>query len=119
MTIFDQINSIVFTKKKIVLNCDDESQFSPFMLNRWLSFYSSEMALFVNSVANRYQHFSDKHEAYNFYFNICPKLKFKKINYIKKAKKDDTKEQEDIALPDFLSKKEYNMYVELLKDINI
>jgi len=118
MTIFDQLNSILFTKKKIELNCDDESQFSPFMLNRWLSFYSSEMAVFVNNTTNKYQHFSDKHEAYNFYFNICPKLKFKKINYIKKSKKEDTKEEE-VILPDFLSKKEYNMYVDLLKDTNI
>jgi predicted 3-demethylubiquinone-9 3-methyltransferase (glyoxalase superfamily) len=76
------------------------------------------MTLFINDTANKYQHFSDKHEAYNFYFNICPRLKFKRINYIKKAKKEDTKEEE-VILPDFLSKKEYNMYVDLLKETNI
>ena len=47
-SIFDYINSIAFSKKSIDLNCEDESQFSSFMVNRWLSFYSPEISNYIN-----------------------------------------------------------------------
>lgn len=119
MTIFDQINSIVFTKKKIELNCDDESQFSSFMINRWLSFYSPEVAVLVNEVSNKQPHTNNKQELYDFYYSIMPRLKFKKIAYIKKTKKEAVKEDKETVLPEFLSKREYENYVELKKELDI
>jgi len=119
MTIFDQINSIVFTKKKIELNCDDESQFSSFMINRWLSFYSADVAVLINELCNKQPHCSNKQELYDFYYYTMPKLKFKKIAYIKKPKKEVVKEEKDILLPEFLSKREYENYVEFKKMLHI
>lgn len=119
MTIFDQINSIVFTKKKIELNCDDESQFSSFMLNRWLSFYGPEVANLVNNTSNKQLHSTDKKELYDFYFTVYPKLRFKKISYIKKSKKESESKEEETILPEFLSKKEYTKYVDFKKELDI
>jgi hypothetical protein len=103
------------------LNCDDESQFSPFMMNRWISFYSPEMCSFINDTCNKYIPIHQtKQEHYNYYFNILPKLRFKKIAYIKKPKKEtDTGEKApDIHVPEFMSKREYNNYVEFEKDMS-
>jgi hypothetical protein len=119
MTIFDQINSIFFSKKKMELNCDDESQFSSFMINRWLSFYSPEVAVLVNDLTNKQPHTNDKNDLYDFYFSLYPKLKFKRINYIKKTKKETKKEDKEVFIPEFLSKKEYDKYVEFKKELDI
>lgn len=117
MTIFEYINSIVFSKKKIELNCDDASTFSVFMLNRWISFYSNETVNYINQTTNKYSGlFDNKQDQYNFLYNIIPALKFKHINYIKKTKKDkDTEEVITQITPDFISKKEHNYNIELLK----
>jgi hypothetical protein len=117
MTIFDYINSILFTKKKIELNCDEESQFSLFMLNRWCSFYSKELANYVNQTTNTYAGlYNLKQEQYDLIYNTAPKLKFKRIEYIKKVKKD--KEEEDkIIVPEFISRKEYIQNVEFAKTL--
>ena len=116
MTIFDYINSVLFTKKKVELNCDDESQFNLFMMNRWVSFYSNETVDYVNMTTNRYGNlFNLKQDQYNMLYNTMPALKFKRINYIKKSKKDDKKEEEKQFVPEFMSAKEYQQNVELSK----
>jgi hypothetical protein len=117
MNIFDFINCILFSKKKIELNCDDESQFNSFMLNRWSSFYSKEIANFINETTNRYASiYSTKQEQFNLFINLLPMVKFKRINYIKKSKID--KENEEINKPEFMSLREYNQNVEFLKLIS-
>lgn len=114
MTIFDYLNSILYTKNRIELNCDEESQFNSFMCNRWISFYSPELCSFINETGNKHATlFQSKQEQFNYYFNLLPTLKFKKINYIKKVKKEE--EKEEILVPEFISKKEYLEYVELSK----
>ena len=111
MTIFDYLNSILFTKSKLELNCDDESQFSLFMINRWASFYSKDIANYINETSNMYigVHTS-KQDQCNFIQNIIPKLKFKRLSYIKKTKKDD--KEEAIIIPEFCSQREYKNNVE-------
>lgn len=114
MTIFDYLNSILYTKRKIELNCDEESQFNSFMCNRWISFYSPELCSFINETGNKHVTlFQSKQEQFDYYFNLLPTLKFKKINYIKKVKKEE--EKEETLVPEFISKKEYLEYVELSK----
>jgi len=118
MTIFDYLNSILFSRKKIELNCDDESQFSSFMINRWISFYSKDVAVYVNQTSNQYCGvFISKQEQSDFIFNVYPKLKYKRLEYIKKAKKDDSKEDKHI-IPEFMSQREYIHNVELLKTLS-
>ena len=118
MTIFDYINSTLFLKSKIDMNCDDESQFSLYMLSRWCSFYSKEVANYVNQTLNHYGNlYTTKQEQYDFSFNILPKLKFKRLAYIKKTKKSSD-ENELPIVPEFCSLREYNNNVELLKTLS-
>lgn len=35
MNLFQYLNGLLFSKKKADMNCDDESQFNLFMVNRW------------------------------------------------------------------------------------
>ena len=117
MTIFDYLNSILFSKDKLELNCDDESQFSVFMVNRWSSFYSKEIAEYINQTSNVYTGiYTSKQEQYDFLYNILPKIKFKRLNYVKKIKKED-KDVETVIIPEFYSEREYKNNVEFAKII--
>ena len=119
MTIFQYLNSILFSKKKIDINCDDESQFNLFMVNRWTSMYSSELANYINETSNKFWNlFNDKQNQYNYVYNIIPKLRYKKLSYLKKTKKDKKKKEDEPLLPEFISKKEYKLYVELAESIS-
>ena len=67
MTIFQYLNSLLYSKKTIDMNCDDESQFNLFMVNRWSSMYSPEMANYINESSNKYWSlFDDKQNQYNY-----------------------------------------------------
>lgn len=116
MTIFQYLNSLLYSKKKIDMNCDDESQFNLFMVNRWSSMYSPEMANYINETSNKYWSlFDDKQNQYNYLYNLLPRLRFKKIAYLKKIKKTKVKKEEEPILPEFTSKREYKHNVDLQK----
>lgn len=118
MTIFQYLNSILYSKKKIDLNCDDEQQFNYFMINRWTSMYSKEVCNYINNTSNKYWSlFTDKKPQYNYLYNVIPKIKFKKINYIKKTKKDKKAKEDKKIIPDFCSKREYEQKLEMLKNL--
>ena len=114
MNIFQYINSILFSKKKIDINSDDESQFNLFMLNRWTSMYSKELNEYVNETSNKYWNLSDQRsEQYSYLYSLIPKLKYKRITYLKKTKKEKKLKEETPIIPEFYSKREYNQLVEL------
>lgn len=114
MTIFQYINSLLYSKKKIDMNCDDESQFNLFMVNRWSSMYSADIANYINETSNKYWSlFDDKQNQYQYLYNVIPKLKYKKIQYLKKLKKEKKKKEEEPIIPEFFSKREYKQYVDL------
>ena len=53
MTIFDILNDILFTKKgNLLQNVDDEAAFNNYMINRWVSMYSPNLAIVINSTTN-------------------------------------------------------------------
>lgn len=115
MNIFDFISSILFKKQKNCLNTvDEENNFSPFMLNRWLSMYSPLVAVHCN-IINRYLGiFENKKELYNFFLAVMPQVTSKRINYIKKHKeeKNDTNSDiEKVAYSLELSQREINQYI--------
>lgn len=119
MTIFQYINSILFSKKKIDINCDDESQFNLFMLNRWTSMYSKELNEYINETSNKFWSvFNEKTEQYSYLNNVIPKLRYARINYIKKAKKEKLKNEEEPIIPEFYSKREYKQLVDISKSIS-
>ena len=98
MTIFDHLKSILYTKEDIQHNIDDENEYSPFMINRWCSMYSPELATIINNTTNWLGSiFVTKREHYKFVKSILPKVRFKHIPYIKKVKVDK-EEEKDIEL---------------------
>lgn len=108
MTIFQYLNSLLFSKKKIDMNCDDESQFNLFMINRWSSMYSKEINEYVNETSNKYWSlFDDKLNQYNYLYNLLPRLKFKRLNYLKKIKKEKKNKEEKQIIPEFYSEREF------------
>ena len=114
MTIFQYLNSILFSKQKIDINCDDESQFNLFMVNRWTSMYSKELNEYINETTNKYWNlFDDKLSQYNYIYSVLPRLKFKRLNYLKKIKKEKKSKEEKQFIPEFYSEKEYKQLVEL------
>ncbi len=123
-TIFDYINAVLYSKdKSVYYSVDDDAIFSSFMLNRWLSMYSPEVAITVNETTNKYQQvFQNKKQLFDFYVTIYPKLKSKKIPYIKKSKEDKTKEDLDkirlIASSKELSQREVMQMMDLIPIVN-
>tara|TARA_R110000772_G_scaffold22153_5_gene60168 strand:- start:5059 stop:5433 length:375 start_codon:yes stop_codon:yes gene_type:complete len=118
MNFFQIQNKLFYSKKDDAgfLDQEGESAFVPFLLNRWLSFYSKDTPHFVNETLNTYTGlFEDKQQLYRLYYNLIPRLKFKRIQYIKKVKKDK-EEEVDYALfakSNNISIRELKQYVDL------
>jgi len=100
MTIFDVIKDILFTKKQTCFNTvDEEGDFIPFLVNRWLSMYSSQVALTSNIINKYLGVFDNKKDLYSLFMALFPKVPAKKINYIKKIKENkDDKELDTVSL---------------------
>ena len=77
------------------------------------------MAVFTNDTLNRFSSiFENKQDTYNLYYYFIPSLKWKRISYIKKKKKDDQEGTENlnlIAKNKNISTREIQQYVELSK----
>jgi hypothetical protein len=117
MTIFDLIGDVLFTKKRACLQTvDQEADFQPYILNRWLSMYSKQTALCSNILNKYLTVFDNKRDLYTLFINIFPRVAYKKINYIKKVK---SKAEEDenighVAKNLELSQREIRQYVAFL-----
>ena len=117
---FNYINDILHYKKGDLLdNIDSESEYNPYMINRWISMYSPQMAQLVNYTSNRlYSAFPTKRDTYKFLVTFLPKVKQYRIKYIKKPtkNKEDTDEAISLLARNLeLSKREINLYVEELQ----
>jgi hypothetical protein len=123
MNIFDIINIFLFKRKTAdSLNLDDDNVLQPFLINRWMSFYSRDVANFVNLTFNKYSTiFEDKNDLFKLYKNLTPQRPFKKINYVKKVKVQKNDEEEKkikiIASNKMISQREIKQYVDLYKTI--
>ena len=114
--IFSFINDILFKKKGDVLNnIDTESEYNPYMVNRWISMYSPQMSILINNTVNKYYSiFNTKKDNYKFLVSFLPKTRPYRITYIKKVSKkaDDTSEAISILSKNLeLSKREINYYI--------
>ena len=120
MNIFDLIRFLFFKVKNSPKEVTEEMShcFMPYMINRWLSFYDRSQAVLVNETLNKFSNvLGDKSKMYMLYDNIIPRLSYKKINYVKKVKKDRDKESEIeniamIASNKNISEREVKQYVE-------
>ena len=118
MNFFQIQNKLFYSKKDNAgfLDQEGESAFVPFLLNRWLSFYSKDTPHFVNETLNRYTGlFEDNQQLYRLYYNLIPRLKFKRIKYIKKVKKSKEEEVDYavFARSNNISIRELKQYVDL------
>jgi hypothetical protein len=117
-TIFDYINDILVYKRKDTLNnIDSESTFNFYLINRWVSMYSTQCCTIVNNTTNwLYPIFDTKQEQYAFLTDILPRVSRKRINYIKKKKTDSPQKSQLIvsilARNLELSEREISLYVE-------
>jgi len=103
------------------LDSEGEQAFVPFLFNRWLTMYSKDTVGFVNETLNKYCGIfdTDKQKTYKMYYNLIPRLKFKRISYIKKVKKDKEKQDETdqlkmIAKNKNMSVRELEIYKNML-----
>lgn len=125
MNFFQLQNKLFYSdkrKKAEYLDSEGEQSFVPFLFNRWLSMYSKDTVSFVNETLNKYCGIfdTDKQKTYRLYYNLIPRLKFKRISYIKKIKKDKDKQDETdqlkmIAKNKNISVRELEMYQNLVK----
>ena len=119
MTIFDIIGDILFTKKGILQTVDQESEFQPYIVNRWLSMYSPLIAKHAN-ILNKYQGiFDNKKDLYNLFLAVFPRVPFKKISYIKKVKENKEEQDENIKVVAKnleLSEREISQYIAFLNN---
>jgi len=121
MNFFDILKALLYDKKKEERpDADTLQSFTPYMVNRWLSFYDKTKAVFVNETLNKFSSiFDNKEDQYELYSNLIPRSKFKRISYIKK-KKEVTEEDENIGViskNNMLSKREVQMYVDLYNSL--
>lgn len=120
MTIFDVIASVLFKNKKNCLTShDEESTFSPYLVNRWASMYSPQLAKEANTLNKYVGIFENKLDLYNLFVAYYSKVSPKKIQYFKKVKKTNDEEDQTIALYAKnleLSKREINEYIAFLKN---
>ena len=124
MNFFDLLRKLIFSKKTIAEDLDNEGlqQFVPYMLNRWFSFYGANQAVFVNETLNRFTGLlDDKNEMYKLYYNLIPTCKYKKISYVKKKKEKEVKEDVNIpiiARNQMISQREVSLYLDLTRSLS-
>ena len=95
MNFFQLQNKLFYSKKTEAgeLDAEGEQAFVPFLFNRWLSFYNNNMCVFTNETLNKFSTiFENKQDVYKLYYNIIPRLKWQKIKYIKKKKREEEAE---------------------------
>lgn len=124
MNIFNYISNILFTKKdRYLKTIDQQSDYQPFLINRWCSMLNKQTCHLINTTSNTiYQVLDSKRDHYKFLHFILPRDKFRRINYIKKNKNSSENKEEDnniskVAKNLQLSKREINLYIEQLKQL--
>lgn len=116
---FDHLNKVLYkTKTPDTTNVDDCTEFVPFMVQRWCSMHSPQIASLVNITSNRmWPILENKTMWFNYMHGVIPRSKFKRIAYIKKKKDIDTVKNKEIvqkvASNLELSSREVNEYIEL------
>lgn len=90
MQIFEQLDDILTSKKnKIQENEEYEKDFVPYMVQRWVSMYSDDLAKISNCSSNIYwKVMQDKTVWYQFMTGVLPICKKKRIKYIKKKSEE-------------------------------
>lgn len=117
MNIFDYLSDIQ-TIKSCSLPLEG---YSPYMLNRWMSFYSTSLCNEINESCNTYSPSVDKQYHYILLASITPKSKYsKRITYIKKTQEKEDKNAKNIevlARNAEMSQREYKQLLEFKQNV--
>lgn len=92
-SIFDYINSILYKIKLTEKIHSNSSEYNQYMINRWLSMYSPDIANIINGTVNFYSNNLENQEHYNLLYNLIPKCRKLKINYLK-SKRESSEDEE-------------------------
>jgi len=99
---FDYLNSILYKNAKSKINLcglNENTDFQPFLVQRWCSMHSASLTHIINETTNRYWPVLDSNSMWYASLNtVIPKVNFKKISYIKKPKKDLESKEKDYIL---------------------
>jgi len=91
LSIFDIIDGIAFSKKQsLSIQAEDEKDYQPYLVNRWMSMLDTDAAKIINETLNKFGHVLSTTEQYKFLVNVLPRYKRQRINYIKKPAKEKT-----------------------------
>lgn len=126
MNIFEALNAIAFNKQP--LKGDDlEGNIPPFMLQRWLTMTDPFVALLLNDATNLYHTTLDTPDDWLVAFHLfVPKLKRRKIDYIKRPVKDapeilgdcdNPKHIESIAMMLDISQREAHLMLQMSPEL--
>ena len=124
MNLFQHINNLFFKKKDVTNDIAIDSEFQPYMVNRYLSFYDDSLVELTNETVNKYaQLFADKAQLYRLYLNLIPKLRYKRIKYMAKKKKADKKKvtvdhYKVFAQNNFMSEREVKLNVSMIESLD-
>ncbi len=112
------MTNILFEKSKIDIDITSTQLYSPYIVNRYITFADKSLVHLVNNSVNKYGSvFSINVDHYNFLHALIPKNKRKYINYTKKIKRDKKIYERVCSLYE-LSHREVDLYSENFK-INI
>ena len=116
---FEYINSILFKSKGPgTENLNENSDFQPYLVQRWCSMHSAEIAVLLNQTSNvSWSALQNNTMWFQYMTSTIPKCKFQRINYIKKKKDTETvKSQKEIinkvANNLEISTREVNSYIQ-------
>ena len=101
--LFEVLDRILHSKKKIEHNIGDEP-IHPYIMNRWISMYSTQLCTIVNNTGNwLYSVFDTHQQYYKFLQTFLPRVATRRIHYIKKSKKEQSKTTDETNDVDVLS----------------
>lgn len=88
--LFDLLDRLLHSKKQLNNNLGDETV-HPYIVNRWISMYSTELCTVINNTGNWLYSVFETHDQYfKFLQKFIPRVATRRIHYIKKTKKQPT-----------------------------
>ena len=117
---FDYLNKILYKSRTVdTENIAEDSEFQPFMIQRWCSMYSPQINTLLNQTSNRvWPILNDKTAWFQYLHTIVPRCTFKRISYIKKKKEASSHAEKKETIQKLaerleISSREVSQYVEL------
>ena len=101
---FDFVTNILFEKNKIDIDIMSTELYSPYIVNRYVTFADKSSVHLINDSVNKHGAiFNINVEHYNFLHALIPKIKRKYINYTKKRRKIKKRMSEFVVCMSYLN----------------